>query len=192
VDPDHKYAHAEDVFYAVRVLDVLGFPDRARELQSAADEILRATWVLEDDEEEGAFAPFSIGLERDETGLARADRLTFVWGDSTAQSVWIMNRLGVPQWMSAKDLGVLDAYLERTSRYYGFSGIDKYDAEPAAAQALMHTFPEWKAAQAELAPTIFGTFYDLRALLAAVLLVAFTITLTWMAPEEGEEVVPLG
>ncbi len=192
VDPDHKYAHAEDVFCAVRVLDVLGLSDRATELQPAADAILRATWVLEDDEEEGAFASFSIGLERDETGLARADRLTFVWGHATAESIWIMNRLGVPQWMSARDLGVLDAYLERTSRYYGFSGIDAYDAEPAAAQALMHALPEWKAAQAELEPTILGTFYDLRALLAAVLLAAFSIILTWMAPEEGEEVVPLG
>ncbi len=192
VDPGYKYANSKDLFYAVRVLDVLGLSDRATELQSASDEILRATWVLENNEEESAFATYSTSLVYDETGLARADRLTFVWGHSTAQSIWIMNRLGVPQWMSARDLTVLDAFLARTSRHYGMMGINEFDAEPAAAQALLHTLPEWKAARAELVPTILGTFYDLRALLAAVLLAAFSIILTWMAPEEGEEAVSPG
>jgi|GEM_PF-4585561 hypothetical protein len=192
VAPGYKYANSKDLFYAVRVLDVLGFSDRATELKSASDEILRATWVLEDDEQEGAFATYSASLEYDETGLARADRLTFVWGHATAQSIWIMNRLGVPRWMSARDLGVLDAYLARTSRHYGISGLNEYDAEPAAAQALLHTLPEWKAARAELVSTILGTFYDLRALLAAVLLAAFSTILTWMAPQKGEEAVSPG
>ncbi len=186
LDPSNQYANAEHLQWIVHLLDALDLPGRLDELAPALDEVLQATWCRTVNGEEAAFSTYRNNIERDESGGSLETRLTFVWGHATSISVWLMSRFGFPEWMSASDLGALDAYLSDKSHYYPRSGISPFDAETASARALLHTTKAWAAVQAEVesSRSLFKNLFRLRAVIAAVLLAAFSVLLTWRAPEE--------
>ncbi|MDP6780021.1 MAG: hypothetical protein QGI83_24920, partial [Candidatus Latescibacteria bacterium] len=186
LDPANQYANAEHLQWIVHLLDALDLPGRLDELAPAVDEILQATWCRTVNGEEAAFSTYRDNIERDESGESVEKRLTFVWGHATSTSVWLMSRFGFPEWMSASDLGALDAYLSDKSHYYPRSGISPFEAETVSARALLHTTKAWAAVQAEVesSRSLFNNLFRLRAVIAAVLLAAFSVLLTWRAPEE--------
>jgi len=186
LDPANQYANAEHVQWIVHLFDTLDLSERLDELAPALDEVLQATWCRTVNGEEAAFSTYRDTIERDESGGSLETRLTFVWGHATSTSVWLMSRFGFPEWMSASDLGALDAYLSDKSHYYPRSGISPYDAETASARALLHTTKAWAEVQAEVerSRSLPYNLFRLRAVIAAVLLAAFSVLLTWRAPEE--------
>jgi len=186
LDPANQYANAEHVQWIVHLFDTLDLSERLDELAPAVDEVLQATWCRTVNGEEAAFSTYRDNIERDESGESVEKRLTFVWGHATSTSVWLMSRFGFPGWMSASDIGALDAYLSDKSHYYPRSGISPYDAETASARALLHTTKAWAEVQAEVerSRSLTNNLFRLRAVVAAVLLAAFSVLLTWRAPEE--------
>ena len=186
LDPTNQYANAEHLQWIVHLLDALELSGRLDELAPALDEVLQATWCRTVNGEEAAFSSYRDNIERDENGGSSETRLTFIWGHATSISVWLMSRFGFPEWMSASDLGALDAYLSDKSHYYPGSGISPFEAETASARTLLHTTKAWAEAQAEVerGRSLPHTLFRLRAVIAAVLLAAFSVFLTWRAPEE--------
>jgi hypothetical protein len=186
LDPADQYANAEHVQWIVHLLDTLDLSERLDELAPAVDQVLQATWCRTVNGEEAAFSPYRDNIKRDESGESAETRLTFVWGHATSISVWLMSRFGFPGWMSASDIGALDAYLSYKSHYYSRSGISPYEAETASARALLHTTKAWAEVQAEVerGRSLPYNLFRLRAVIAAVLLAAFSVLLTWRAPEE--------
>jgi len=186
LDPANQYANAEHVQWIVHLFDTLDLSERLDELAPSVDAILEATWCRTVNGEEAAFSTYRDNIKRDENGESARTRLTFVWGHATSISVWLMSRFGFPDWMSASDIGALDTYLGYKSHYYPRSGIDPYDAEAASARALLHTTKAWAAVQAEVerGRSLPYNLFRLRAVIAAVLLAAFSVLLTWRAPEE--------
>ena len=186
LDPANLFGNAEHVQWIVHLLDTLDLSERLDELAPAVDEVLQATWCRTVHGEEAAFSTYRDHIERDESGESVEKRLTFVWGHATSTSVWLMSRFGFPGWMSASDIGALDVYLSDKSHYYPRSGISPYDAETASARALLHTTKAWAEAQAEVerGRSLLDNLFRLRVVIAAVLLVAFSVLLTWRAPEE--------
>jgi hypothetical protein len=186
LDPANQYANIDEVQWIVRLLDSLDLSDRLHELAPAVDEVLQATWCRTVNGEAAAFSTYRGNIERDEDGEPTETRLTSVWGPATSTSVWLMSRLGFPEWMSASDIGALDAYLSDTAHYYVTGEIRFDHAEAVSARLLLHTTKAWAETQAELESdrSLPHDLFRLRAVIAAVLLAAFSVILTWHAPKE--------
>lgn len=184
LDPASPSANAEDLKPIVHLLDTLDLPERLDELAPAVDQILQATWCRTVNGEEGAFSSYPQDIDRHENGDSAETRLGFSWRHPTSISVWLMSRFGFPEWLSASDLGALDTYLSNESYYFViFAGLAPPEAEATSARTLLHTTKAWANAQAETR-SLPHTLFRLRAVIAAVLLAAFSVFLTKRAPEE--------
>jgi hypothetical protein len=172
----------------VRILDHLGLAERSEELAPSIDRLLKATWIRGEHLYMACFATYDAGpyetefraQYRDDYGIRSG-----LWRESTSRSIWLMSRFGVPDWLGASDLGALDAFLRKESRYilgvkfrvHTRGPLDLRCSEAASARALLHTLPGWKAAEPKLSN-------DLRVLIASVLMAAFSVILTWRASQE--------
>ena len=191
LDPKDQYANAEDVLWIIHFLDALELSERVHELTPATHEILESTWCRIVSGKEAAFAPYKESIERDEEGAVSETRLSFVWLDDTSISVYLMKRMGAPDWLRPNDLTALDAYLWNESHHYGMDDISgPYAAAAVSARALLHTLPAWESSRAEreLDEYSLKALFRLRAVIAAALLVVFALLLTLRAPKEAQAV----
>ena len=191
LDPKDQYANAEDVLWIIHFLDALELSERVHELTPATHEILESTWCRIVSGKEAAFAPYKESIERDEEGAVSETRLSFVWLDDTSISVYLMKRMGAPEWLKPNDLTALDAYLWKESHHYGMDDISgPYAAAAVSARALLHTLPAWESSRAEreLDEYSLKALFRLRAVIAAALLVVFSLLLTLRAPKEAQAV----
>lgn len=85
---------------------------------------------------------------------------------------------------SASDLTPLDAYLLSESHPYEWKVIDTHHANAVSARTLLHTLPEWESSRAEVALDEYSVqrISELRVVIAAALLVIFSLILTVRAP----------
>jgi hypothetical protein len=186
LEPDRPYsnANAKNLKPIVHLLDMLDLPERLDELAPAVEQLLQASWCRTVNGEKAAFSSSPNSIDRDENGDSAETRLGFSWGHTTSISVWLMSRFGVPAWMTAGDLQALDTYLSYESYYFViFSGLDPHEAEATSARTLLHTTKAWANTQPR-PRSLPHTLFRLRAVIAAVLLAAFSVFLTKRAPEE--------
>jgi hypothetical protein len=168
----------------IHILDHLELSARSTELAPTIDRILRATWVRGDWRHRAGFLPYggdnSGNVDAVSPGYTLQDR-------DMSSSIWLMGRFGVPDWLSASDLGALDAFMgdwseyPLGSRWNNTRGPLNFGcSEAASARALLHTLPGWKAAESML-PKQSNV---LRVLIAYLLMAAFSVILTWRASQE--------
>ena len=138
-------------------------------------------------DKEACFTPYPTSAKRDEDGAITETSASSVWGDATSRAVYLMKRLGVPEFLSASDLAALDAYLLGESHQFEWSEITRYHAEAVSARTLLHTLAEWESAGTEPALDEYSVqnVLEFRVVIAAALFVIFSLLLTLRAPRES-------
>jgi hypothetical protein len=187
LDPTRKLANAKDVLWIIHYLDALDLSERVQELKQPAHEILERTWCRVVSGKEACFTPYPTSAKRDEDGAITETRASSVWGGATSRAVYLMKRLGVPEFLRASDLAALDAYLLGESYQFEWSEIRRDQAEAVSARTLLHTLPEWESAGTEPALDEYSVqrILEFRVVIAAALLVIFSLLLTLRAPRES-------
>jgi len=187
LDPTRNLANTKDVLWIIHYLDALGLSERVQELAQPAHEILKRTWCRVVSGKEACFTPYPTSAERDEDGAITETSTSSAWGEATSRAVYLIKRLGVPEFLSASDLAALDAYLLDNSRQFEQSEIRRSHAEAVSARTLLHTLPEWEEPGTE---PVFDEYsvqriLEFRVAIAAALLVIFSLLLTLRAPRES-------
>lgn len=187
LDPTRKLANTEDVLWIIHYLDALDLSERVQELGQPAHEILERTWCRVVSGKEACFTPYPTSAKRDEEGAITETRASSVWGDTTSRAVYLMKRLGVPEFLSASDLAALDSYLLGESHQFEWSEIRRDHADAVSARTLLHTLPEWENAGTKpaLDEYLVQRILEFRVVIAAALLVIFSLLLTLRAPRES-------
>jgi hypothetical protein len=185
LDPTRRLANAKDVLWIIHYLDALDLSERVQELEQPAHEILKRLWCRVVSGKEACFTAYPTSAKRDEDGAITETSASSVWGDATSRAVYLMKRLGVPEFLSASDLAALDAYLLGESHQFEGSEITRYHAEAVSARTLLHTMPGWESSRAEegaIDEFTVKRILEFRVVIAAALLVIFSLLLTLRAP----------
>ncbi len=164
---------------ALRVLERLGATTPNEELEASVRAEITSVWTGYRGARLAGFAHEREDLERDANGkpIESGRRLRSLGPSHDA--VQLMLRFGVP---TGVDLVSLHRYLHAETIHGPFSGADLSNALAFVALSSLKQLPEWQPIAAERA-TLTSILVRYRAVVAALLLVAFSIIVTLRAPK---------